>query len=304
MERLIIYGAGKDYLKRRQLLNFEKAKGNVELVAMCSKDHFADYIDGMKVVSCQELVDFEFDWVIVFADSKLNEIKNELSQNGIDEKRVLDSRILLIPSFDFSRYISLLKNPVTLITDDCTAAVLYNYLKLPFTSPFILLHIKEKEHFLKVCNDPEYYLNQTLSLEREADYSRALPPIGRLGEGEKAVQVMLFHYMDFTDAKCAWERRLNRVNYDRLFCILPIYSEEDKHEFEKLKLRGKLGLTPNKELEGNKVIFLPRYSITVRKTCGRNGYSFQAYYREMENLFHGIDVLKILNYEEDYILER
>lgn len=304
MEKVLLWGAGDMYLKRRQLLQFEIYKGNIECVAICSRDHYANYIDGLKVISAEEIRNFAYDWIIVFSDASFGTIKQLIDNKyGVGEK-VLDSRIFNIHNFDFKRYISLIKEPITLVTQDCFAAILYNYLRLQFSSPFILTSIENKSEFIKICKDTGYYIGQQIKEIRDADYNMAYSPRGMIGDGERMIHLELFHYKNIRDAQKAWDRRSKRSNLNRILRIVAICTQHDKEMFVGIKSASKIGLTCNIDCIGDGVYYLPRYHWTVANKCASTGYSFWSYIRDMENLSHGIDVLKMLNMEEDFVLEK
>lgn len=303
MERVLLWGNGCTYLQRKQLLKFEIYKKNIECVALCAQDYYAKCVDNIPVIKVSDVMQYSFEWVLVFSDGLFREIRKEAISMGVSPERILNSRCLTIKDFDFSRYVSLITNPISIVTRDCLAAKIYHYLGLQFTSPFILYAFTESEEFYRVCNNLDYYLNKEIVCLKEADIKRAEGPFGVIGEGEKAVNVDLLHYSSVKEANEAWIRRKQRINYQNILYICRVVDENERREFESIPSEKKVAFTTDKNLEGGKIHYLPRYTYMTQKSCRSSGYSFAAYLREIDNMAHSIDLLKLLTGDEDYMIE-
>lgn len=116
----------------------------------------------------------------------------------------------------------------TIFSCNCIGGVLYHDLGLPFATPFVNLYMSCRD-FITFCENPTHYLSLPLSpLEQDADY-----PMARLGE----LTLHLVHYDSFDQAKEAWERRLKRIHYDRLFLVATNrdgYNDELSRRFDAL----------------------------------------------------------------------
>ena len=84
--KVLLWGAGDDYLKRRQLLEYEISKNNMECVGLCSKDKYSAFVDGIKVLDVKDLSAVEFEYILVFSDKFFTQIKNEIIKEGYDGK--------------------------------------------------------------------------------------------------------------------------------------------------------------------------------------------------------------------------
>ena len=142
-----------------------------------------------------------------------------------------------------------------------------------------------------------------MEMEREGDLRKNLYPIGRIGNGDKKINMDFVHAVCFQEAKRLWDRRKERVNRDRIFVkfSLPAYLENYKvllREFNKI-LFPKIAFFSGGELKD--VIYLPRFEWYVNQGERVDTVMFSDYVRNMEYLLKDIDVLKLLNHEEDYI---
>lgn len=98
----------------------------------------------------------------------------------------------------------------TFFSCNCVGGVLYHDLGLPFLSPFVNLYLS-CEDFIRFCEAPREYLSLPLTpAEQFANY-----PMANLGD----LTLHLVHYDSFAQAKEAWERRVQRICFDRVFLV-------------------------------------------------------------------------------------
>jgi len=309
MDKIIVWGIGDYYNNYKNNLDFEVLKGNIEIVAMVSREHFSNTLDGKPVIFKEDISKFAYDYIVVFAN-RFDEIKNEALALGITREKIIDGSIFRLPCFDFSRYSSLIKNPVTIISDDCWGGFLYSYLKLKATSPFRNFYI-QNDDYVKLCNDLKYYLSQPLKMEREGEFSEGIEPMGSLGEDDKKIYITFNHYETFERSKREWERRLSRVNFDRLFIKMSIPGPKEttyknatslREQFIKIPFEHKICFS-NKSYIENDIIALPRWLYFIANNYTNYSTLLAIHARNMEFLVKQIDILKLLCGEKDYLRE-
>ncbi len=96
--------------------------------------------------------------------------------------------------------------PVTVISQNCIGGVFYHDMKWPFLSPTINLFFTA-EDFVKLAREPKRYFEAELSVEMGPEY-----PVGTLED----IKVYFMHYDTCEEAREAWNRRVVRVDYDRI----------------------------------------------------------------------------------------
>lgn len=214
-EKCVIWGMGNDYESILNSVRFEICKGNIQVVAIvCSKeDQYCKNRDGFPVISKEELLELDFDYVIIASTAFNKQIKEEAVKLGVD--KIVDGQLFRQPLFDFGLYSRLIKNPVTIISDDCWGGYVYHYLGLEFSSPLINT-AWDKTEFSKFIQDPLFYLQMELTMIQEGDLSKGIWPVGRLGTAEKNVQVQFVHNVDFMEAEQQWNRRKKRMNQNNI----------------------------------------------------------------------------------------
>ncbi len=302
-EKCVIWGMGNDYESILNSVRFEICKGNIQVVAIvCSKeDQYCKNRDGFPVISKEELLELDFDYVIIASTAFNKQIKEEAVKLGVD--KIVDGQLFRQPLFDFGLYSRLIKNPVTIISDDCWGGYVYHYLGLEFSSPLINT-AWDKTEFSKFIQDPLFYLQMELTMIQEGDLSKGIWPVGRLGTAEKNVQVQFVHNVDFMEAEQQWNRRKKRMNQNNILVKMGVDISDQNAKnyidaFENCKFRKVLFYNGDENIVGkcksNRFIWHGKRGARVEH------FSYSDYMRN--NYMLAIDILKLLTGEGDYLRE-
>lgn len=107
---------------------------------------------------------------------------------------------------------------ISIISNNCIAGRLYSALGQKFCSPTINLIIRT-EDFPKFCSNIAHYMKAECKFigynRRSSHPSEPYYPIGRCDD----VDIHFVHYSDFETAVSAWNRRCERMIYDKLYFI-------------------------------------------------------------------------------------
>lgn len=309
MKKVVIWGIGADYERLINLIRFEILKSNIQVVALVAKrcDIVCNHFDGFKIISKEELAEYMYDYIIVTSTRYFEEILSETNAMGIERNKIISGHILNIPNFDFERYVKLIENPVTILSNDCWGGEIYHQLGLCMTSPLINI-LTYDDSFIKFAQDPVYYLSQPLVMEREGDFRNNLAPVGSLGLGDRKVLLNFVHSPNFEDAEKLWNRRKKRVNYNNLFIKAGFNVSERSEEYLEI-----LDQVPyNKvcfysgETDKQFVLYLQRFEWYVYRQ--KRGYvihlGFNDFCRIFTHFGKSVDLLKMLNGEKDYLREQ
>lgn len=145
-----------------------------------------------------------------------------------------------------------LKNPnFTIISNNCWGGMIYESYNLPKESPTVGTFFMAGD-FVKFVADLKGYIAAELSFIKpeESAYVELLKtdarfghyPIGKL----KDIEIMFLHYHSEDEAKEKWERRCQRINWDRLLIKMNDQNgctEEDIKEYLSLPYEHKLFFT-------------------------------------------------------------
>lgn len=307
MDTCVIWGNGGDYERIINQVKYEELKGNIEIAAVVAKrsEIFGSRRDGYPLISKEELRMIEFDVLIIASSIHYKEILTEAMDLGIPESHIINGRSFLLPLFDYGRYIRLVRDPVTILSDDCWGGYIYHKLNLRFTSPLINIFWR-KDSYSKFIQDPLYYFAQPLELHTESNLRENVYPVGIIGDGEKQIRLEFVHARSFEEARTLWDRRKKRINKDRIFVMLGIDgTEPDKERYLKIfeevpfpKICFYSGETSVKD-----VVYLSRFEWWCYQGSRMDSEKYTDYVRNMEWLSKDIDLLRLLNGERDYIRE-
>ncbi len=305
--KCVIWGNGLDYEKIINQIHFEICKGNIEVIALISRqqDHVEKTFDGFIVIQKEEITEIQFDYLIIASSFYFDEISQQAAEMGITEEKIINGLALDLPLFDFGRYVQLINKKITVLSDDCWGGYIYHYLFIKFYSPLINSYWKT-DSFVRFIQKPDYYLMQPLKMEREGNIRRNMCPIGSLGEGIEKVYIEFVHAICFKDAETLWNRRLKRMNFDNLFIKMGIDAANERQQeyleaFDKVKQKKVCFYSGNTQLDG--VLYLKRFEKFVRTGSRVDTLKYYDYCRNLSWLSKSVDILKLLNGERDCLRE-
>ena len=129
----------------------------------------------------------------------------------------------------------------TIISNNCWAGRVYQYLDMPYLSPTVGLYFFSDD-YLKFVSDLKHYISMDLEFISYAvsKYRDILKerhqenvPIGRLGD----VEIVFLHYKSKEEALEKWNRRKERINFNHLIFKISnmnLCTEEHLKKFDKL----------------------------------------------------------------------
>lgn len=189
----------------------------------------------------------------------------------------------------------------TIISNNCWGGTVYEAFDLPKGSPTVGLFFIAHD-YVDFLTDLQNYINSDLNfIKPEESRWRDMPqivedkrfgsyPIGILSNGKKTIEIFFLHYHSEQEAREKWERRIKRINWNKLLIKFNDQNgctEADVDKFMKLPYRHKIFFTckhwPNEDNSNYIVIRqFPRHS------------SIAASYEPFEDSKY-IDITKLLN---------
>jgi len=304
--KVVIWGIGNDYEVILNQIKFEMLKNNLTCEALIcrDKDAYAEKKDGFRIVKASDFCNLQFDYLIIASARYYKEIKEEAVRQGIESDRIIDGSVFRLPLFDFRRYVSLIENPVTILSDDCWGGGVYHRLKLPFSSPLINIWW-DRDQYWKFIQKPFFYLDTPLQMVREGDLCKGIAPFGKLGKDGDYVELQLIHNYDFAGALEQWNRRVKRINRENLFVKMGFHSAhtEEKKErwikaFEKVPYKKILFYNGEEDLpevfkQGNMRYMWKEKNADIVEIFDYNVYCRQNYQWDL-------DLLKLLVDGQEY----
>ena len=141
----------------------------------------------------------------------------------------------------------------TVISNNCWAGKLYQYLDMPYLSPTVGLYFFADDYLLFVKN-LWYYMSQELNFISvdESKYKDELiarhhdaVPLGKLDD----VEIVFLHYATKEEAEEKWNRRKQRINWENIyykFSKMNYCSEDHLKKFSELPFQHKFMLNNRK----------------------------------------------------------
>lgn len=292
-KKCLIWGCGEGYQKLYNLIKYEELKGNISIEAIVSKDNFFPILDGYEVLSPKEVANREFDYIIVTSSRYYKEIVADAEKivGGGIKKKIINGAVLHIPGFDFADYIMLRENPVSIIANDCLGGLVYHYLNLEFSSPFINCRV-DADDFLLLVNNLEEYMKQPLLLKHEGDIHQC--PVGTLTYLHNSICIHFIHAYSFDEAKRDFERRRDRINWGNVFICSDVSGKKYAEGFAKLPYRKKNFTGEDFGTEDSVVLLGYKCEYDNRQKGASQSREFWSYIHNLNNFIKEINIFRIL----------
>lgn len=182
----------------------------------------------------------------------------------------------------------LLSHDLTIISNNCTAGIIYNIFGIRFLSPTINLQINDDD-FPFFLNHFDNFLESDLTRVESSGY-----PIGALSFDEKTIDIHFMHYHSFEEAKLKWEERKKRINKSNLCVIWMInhnITNKKINDFLNIKFKKKMLIT-YKDIHVNGSLSLNIFN----KENYKNGEVFwYKHWFSLRRNIESIDLLSFLN---------
>ena len=298
-KRIVVWGSFTDYERYRPIFRLEEWKGNIQIVAVMFLDEdIVTQVDGYPVIRVEELKQFPVDYIIGLGNGLENDMQHVLLLVNISQEHFIPGRVLLLPDFDFERYLKVRESHISIISDNCWGGFTYHALGMRFESPFINLFVELDDFAKLACHLQEYLklpvefmgtaINENLKLEY---------PIGRLGD----IELYFNHYRSFAEADEIWQKRLGRLNKNNILVKMSIETEAQLEGFREIPYR-KLGFSKIPCEDADVIDFSKMVDSEYMKERFKNEFftlvNFQANSNSEELRYY--DTLKLLLGEADY----
>ncbi len=150
----------------------------------------------------------------------------------------------------------------SIISNNCWAGRVYQYLDMPYLSPTAGLYFFAPD-YIKFVSDLRRYLNTTLRFINPED-SKYYEEIKKRNQTDKPigilddVEIVFLHYKTKEEAEEKWNRRKERVNFDNIilkFSRMNLCTEKEFEEFCKIPFENKFVFNTQKNTRYSCEIF-------------------------------------------------
>lgn len=310
MDKILIWGIGQFYDNyiAHYVMNREiNVIGFVTGLKTACKS-----LDGITIYELGEIVNIEFDYIVIANQSAYKEIrKRVLEEYKIPEDKCIDGKIFKHPCFNWNRYRKIISNKPTIIAEACYGGYIYNQLGIKFCSPFINTRIFERD-YLQMLNNLEFYLSQNIYPKRDVQNARDMEsmiaqteitwgkmgyPVAQLGD----VELHAIHAHNIKEYVTEWDRRKDRINWENIWVMMIIESDEMAEAFNKITIKNKIGFYFKETGYQNIVCLRDWENYSSRLSCVHDFLSYVHHLFYDETKLRSIDIFKLLCGEQGFI---
>ncbi len=238
-DRVILWGSGTYYNKYITLIKKFEENNILNVVGIYTRDCWCTKIDGYKIISNIEKEDF--DYIIIMSPKNFHEMLREAVLLGVEGDRLIRVDVLGEEGFTFEKWKKLYDSRLSIIAMNCWGGVTYNYLGLPFLSPFINMFETENEFISFLRGDIKSQLLSKIKFEH-IEY-QSIEKIVYPVYSCNGLHLYMNHYYDFQDAEDRWYERCGKINYNNLFVMASTESPAFAEQFSELKYEKKICFT-------------------------------------------------------------
>lgn len=160
----------------------------------------------------------------------------------------------------------MLNSDFTIISNNCWWWFVYEYLGLPYKSPFVWLFLFP-ECYLELLENFQYFISKELIFIKvtESKYYDQIKlwdklgyPIGLL---DGRIEIHFLHYSDEKESKEKWDRRKKRINYDNIIAKFSEWMTSYPHliqRFDSLIFKNKICFSYNTKYTYKSVLFISK----------------------------------------------
>lgn len=153
-----------------------------------------------------------------------------------------------------------------IIASNCTGALPYRFLRLPYNTPTINLFFYAPD-FIRFVKHLDHYLAQPLRFAPRSRFTETdaifaehgTYPVGRLDD----IEIHFMHYVSESEAEEKWNRRKARINRDNLviaFTDKDLCTPELLREFDALPYERKYVLTAQSHADIESAVPVPAFA--------------------------------------------
>lgn len=142
----------------------------------------------------------------------------------------------------------------SIFSSNCNGACICHDLGLQFRSPFVNLFLNAGD-YIKFLEDPEDYLAEPLVFTGMPNVNY---PVARL----KDITIHFMHYETDEEARLAWERRKQRINWENLFILMSDQdgcTDELMRRFDALPYKNKAVFTHLPRPDIASAVYIPGF---------------------------------------------
>ena len=188
--------------------------------------------------------------------------------------------------YNYKERQALINRDFTIIANNCWGWKVYNELGIPYSSPFIGLHINGP-CFIKLLKNLPHYLQEELTFIDYSKYDnkKYSYPIAVLGDD---IEIHFVHYDSEEYARNTCQRRVKRINWNNLFikmCDGYYSTPENIKDFDTINFKHKVCFTAKHYPHLKSCVWAERDKL---RDCVDRDHKFYKYYFSAVDWLNGL----------------
>lgn len=128
--KVALWGLGEEYNSLLNILKVWEMLGEIEIVALTAKElPDVSKIDGWRVIHRNKLQRLDIDYLVICNICCADEIIKEAVSLGIERGKIILSRVLKIPYFNWKNYIDIKESRLSIISCNCWGGVFVSHIR-------------------------------------------------------------------------------------------------------------------------------------------------------------------------------
>lgn len=119
MYKAIIWGLGKEYNKYINSIKLWELHGELQVIGVTAKEQLYRKIDGYQFIAKEDIVNIEYDLLIIASDNFFIDIKNEAILLQVPEEKIVNARIFTRCDLEIDKYILLKQSKLSVFSLNC-----------------------------------------------------------------------------------------------------------------------------------------------------------------------------------------
>lgn len=239
-----MWGAGEIYNTHLNGIHYFELTGQINVVGVLSESIIDKWstLDDYPILNKNQICWKNIDLIIIMSERYLREILNEIEHISVVKINVISFRVLEIPGVKIEKYIKLVDEKVSIISNNCWGGLVCRTLGIECRSPFKNLFLKDAD-YLRVISDLKKYMRCEPEFVRfDIDTDNKKYPVLRILDAE----IHCNHTENIETAIFEWNKRRKKINLDNIFFEM---CTEDRIIADKF-----IAITKDKK----KICFLPK----------------------------------------------
>lgn len=119
--KLILWGVGAVYNRLFNCMKYYEAIGSIQIEAVVD-NHISrwlySHIDGYELIPSEDIIQTEYDYIVILSDKYFHDIRTELIAMGINPATILKYNFFQHPNINLDKFIRLKNSNISIVSNN------------------------------------------------------------------------------------------------------------------------------------------------------------------------------------------